>query len=74
MATVTISPRFQIVIPEEVRHALKPEAGQKVIIKLEGELAALAPQHPMQAARAMFAGIDTHVPNDPEDWTGANFT
>ena len=50
-----ISPQFQIVIPAEVRHALK----------LEGELV---------AARGMFAGIDTHVPNDPEDWTGAGFT
>ena len=66
MATVTISPRFQIVIPEEVRHALKPEAGQKVIIKLEGELAALARSTPCRQHVPCLQGSTHMFPTIPK--------
>ncbi|MDO5623927.1 MAG: AbrB/MazE/SpoVT family DNA-binding domain-containing protein [Pseudomonadota bacterium] len=67
-------PRFQIVIPKDVRRALKLQPGQKLDVRVAGDRMELVPQQPMSAARGMLEGIDTHVPNDPEDWTTPDVT
>ncbi|MBP7949267.1 MAG: AbrB/MazE/SpoVT family DNA-binding domain-containing protein [Verrucomicrobiales bacterium] len=39
MATVTVSPKFQIVIPKDIRNGLSLEPGDKVeIVQLEGRI------------------------------------
>jgi len=66
MTTISLSPKFQIVIPKAVRTALNLLAGQQLEARVIDGKIELIPLQPMQAARGMFAGIDTSVPNDDE--------
>lgn len=66
MATIHLSPKFQIVIPKNVRKALNLIAGQSLEARVSDGKIELIPLQPMQAGRGLFPGIDTHVPNDPE--------
>lgn len=57
MATVTVSPKFQIVIPKELREKLKLRPGQKLFIyELEGTLR-LEPPRSIKTLRGMAKGI-----------------
>ncbi len=66
MAIIHLSPKFQIVIPKAVRNALHLIAGQQLEARVTDGKIELIPLQPMQAARGLFPGIDTRVPNDPE--------
>ncbi len=61
MATVTISPKFQVVIPKQIRDSLKLEPGQKVqAIEYENRVE-LIPVRPITEMRGFLKGIDTTV-------------
>ncbi len=61
METVTISPKFQVVIPKTIRERLKLEPGQKVqAILYEGRIELIPLKTPRQM-RGFLAGIDTDV-------------
>ncbi len=61
MDTVTISPKFQVVIPLKVREALRLKPGQKVqVISYEGRIE-LIPVEPIRRGRGFLKGIDTEV-------------
>lgn len=66
MATVTISPKYQIVIPKDIREALELVPGQKVqAIAYEGRIE-LVPVQSASALRGFLKGIDTDVPRDDD--------
>jgi len=67
MSTVTVSPKFQVVIPETVRKGMKIKPGQKFdVIEFEGCLE-LVPVKEMRSLRGSLKGIDSDVPRDRED-------
>lgn len=66
MTSVAISPKFQIVIPKDIRRALGLVPGQRVNARVVDGRIELVPQLPMTALRGLCPGIDTQVPNDPE--------
>ncbi|ADC72037.1 transcriptional regulator, AbrB family [Thioalkalivibrio sp. K90mix] len=64
MDTLTISPKYQVVIPKVVREALHLRAGQKVqVIAYDGRIE-LIPERKMQEMRGFLAGIDPSVPRE----------
>ena len=66
MDTVTISPRFQVVIPKAIRESLKLAPGQKVqAIAYENRIE-LIPQRPMKKMRGFLKGVDTDVPREDD--------
>jgi AbrB family looped-hinge helix DNA binding protein len=66
MTTVTVSPKFQVVIPKEVREALGIKAGEKLdAIPYRGHVA-LVPVRAVKSARGFLKGIDTDVPCEPD--------
>lgn len=66
MDTVTISPKFQVVIPQRVREALRLKPGQKVqVISYEGRIE-LIPVEPIRRGRGFLKGIDTAVERDSD--------
>ena len=64
METVTISPKFQIVIPKAIRDLLRLRPGQKVqAIAYDGRIE-LVPVRRAKDVRGFLKGIDTAVPRD----------
>ena len=67
MKTVTVSPKFQVVIPREVREALNVKAGQKMRVIAYDNQVVLIPVRPIQSARGALKGIDTDVRREKSD-------
>jgi AbrB family looped-hinge helix DNA binding protein len=66
MTIVTVSPKFQVVIPLAIREALDIQPGQKLQAIQYRDRIELIPVRPMRKARGMLNGIDTSVPRDDE--------
>ncbi len=64
MGTVTISPKFQVVIPKPIREKLGLTAGQKVQAIAYEDRIELIPVRPIQQMRGFLKGIDTTVPRE----------
>ena len=60
MNTVTLSPKFQVVIPQAVRDLLKLKAGQKLQVFALGERIELVPMKPMKEMRGFMKGMNTN--------------
>ncbi len=67
MSSVALSPKFQVVIPKDVRKALNLTVGQRLEARVVGNHVELVPVLPISAIRGMCPGINTDVPNDSED-------
>jgi len=66
MEIVTVSPKFQVVIPRKVRQSLGIEIGQKVhIIPYENRIE-LIPVKPVRETRGFLKGIDTEIKREPD--------
>jgi AbrB family looped-hinge helix DNA binding protein len=66
MTSVTISPKFQVVIPKEVRDSLGLVSGQKVQVLSYQNRIELIPLKPMKAMKGFLKGIDTTVERDSD--------
>ncbi|WP_415034088.1 AbrB/MazE/SpoVT family DNA-binding domain-containing protein [Azonexus sp.] len=66
MLAVTVSPKFQVVIPQAVREQLHIEAGQKLQVLTYGQRIELLPMESPQALRGFLAGIATDVPREAD--------
>ncbi len=66
MQAVELSPKFQIVIPEEARQSLNLTSGQKLQVLLYQGRIELIPIKPMTELRGFLKGIDTIVEREPD--------
>ncbi|MBA4083151.1 MAG: AbrB family transcriptional regulator [Erythrobacter sp.] len=64
MSVVTVSPKFQVVIPRDIRVALRLEPGQKVQVLQYRNRVEFIPVQPMRKLRGFLKGIDTAVARD----------
>ena len=67
MDQVTVSPKFQVVIPRAIREMLRVKPGQKMRVIAYDDKVIFLPVRPIQAARGSLKGIDTSVERDEED-------
>jgi len=66
MKTVTVSPKFQIVIPRDVRESMDIQPGTKVqVIQYENRIE-LVPIKSPKALRGFLKGIDTSVDRESD--------
>jgi AbrB family looped-hinge helix DNA binding protein len=66
VAEVTVSPKFQVVIPKEIRESMGIVSGQKVrMIKYKNRIE-LIPLKSMSEMKGFLKGIDTEVHRDDD--------
>lgn len=66
MTTVTISPKFQIVIPKRLRESLRLRSGMKMeMIPYKGKIE-MIPLRSLQSLRGILKGIDTTIHREPD--------
>lgn len=61
MPTVTVSTKFQIVIPREIRESLRVQVGQKFQAIQYGDRIELVPIKNVKEMRGYVKGIDTAI-------------
>lgn len=61
MTSVTVSSKYQIVIPKEIRESMGIVSGQKVQIMSYQRRIEVIPLKPMKEMRGFLKGIDTTV-------------
>jgi len=59
LATVTVSPKYQVVIPAEVRERLKLKPGQKVAVVEKDGVVHLIPVRRLKELKGMVAGMSS---------------
>ena len=59
MSEVSLSPKYQIVIPKEVRRRLNLKKGQKMQIIVREGIINLIPDRPLEELRGLLVGMDT---------------
>jgi AbrB family looped-hinge helix DNA binding protein len=67
MARAIISPKFQIVIPKEIRERLDLRPGQVVSLIARDGFVNLVPQRPIGELRGLLKGADTTGYRDKTD-------
>ena len=66
MQSVTVSPKYQVVIPKIVREALKLHPGQKMqIVEYVGRIE-LIPERDIKELRGFLKGINTEFKREKE--------
>ena len=66
METVTVSPKYQVVIPSRIRELLGVEPGQKVKVILYDNRIEMIPVRPIREARGFLKGINTAVDRETD--------
>jgi len=66
METVTVSPKYQVVIPSKVRRRLGVEPGQKVKVIVYDNRIEMIPIRPVKEARGFLRGIDTTMDREAD--------
>jgi len=66
METVTVSPKYQVVIPKVVRESMGIFSGQKIQVLIYQDRIELIPIQPMKKMRGFLKGIDTTVKREKD--------
>jgi AbrB family looped-hinge helix DNA binding protein len=66
METVKLSPKFQVVIPKDIRERLKLKAGQQIQAIAYDDRIELVPVRAVKSLRGSLKGLDTTVPRDKD--------
>ncbi len=64
--TVTISPKFQVVIPRAVRKQLDLHPGQKIRVLAYGDHLSFVPVRPIKSMRGFLKGMDTTLEREDD--------
>ena len=66
MVTVTVSPKYQVVIPKEIRRQLALKPGMQLQILRFGERIEFVPVRKASQMRGFLKGIDTSVAREED--------
>lgn len=67
MTQVVVSPKYQVVIPKEVRDKLPLHKGQKMTVMAKGDLIILMPAAPLKHYRGFLKGMNSRNIREKRD-------
>jgi AbrB family looped-hinge helix DNA binding protein len=67
METVTVSKKYQVVIPEKLRKEAKIKPGDKMVAITKHGIIQYIPVLPLKETKGFIAGLDTEVLRDESD-------
>jgi AbrB family looped-hinge helix DNA binding protein len=67
MDTVTVSPKFQVVIPRAVREQMGIQAGERLEVITFDDRIELVPLRPIREMRGFLKGLDSTFQRDEDD-------
>jgi AbrB family looped-hinge helix DNA binding protein len=67
MARTRVSPKFQVVIPKEVRESIDLRVGQEMQVVAKGGVITLVPERPLSSLRGFAKGIRTDKLREKKD-------
>ena len=67
MDAVTVSPKYQVVIPLKVRERMRVKPGQKMNVIAYDNMVVFIPVRPIKQARGSLKGIDIQIERDEAD-------
>jgi AbrB family looped-hinge helix DNA binding protein len=59
MPKTRVSPKYQVVIPKEIREGLSLKPGQEMQVIRKGNVIMLVPDRPLSAYRGILRGVPT---------------
>ena len=59
MTQITVSSRYQVVIPKDVRRQVPVRTGQKLVVMVKGGLVTLLPDRPLVSFRGFLKDMET---------------
>ena len=66
MSSVTVSPKFQVVIPLAVREAMGLTPGTRLQVAQYEDRIEMIPLRPRKSMRGLLRGLDTSVPREKD--------
>ncbi len=66
MTRVRVSPKFQVVIPKEIRERIKLQPGQELQVIQVGERIELVPVKNIKEVRGILKGMNTDVEREED--------
>lgn len=69
MGISTISPKYQVVIPKEVREKLKLKSGQKMVVVAKGGVVHMIPEKPLEFFKGFLKGLNSKGLREDQDRT-----
>ena len=66
MNTVALSPKFQVVIPKDIRRALNLVSGQRMAVQLNDGKVEFIPEKTVASLRGRWPGMDTRILRDAD--------
>jgi AbrB family looped-hinge helix DNA binding protein len=67
MARTKVSPKFQVVIPKDVREGMGLRVGQELQVVAKGGVITLVPERPLSSLRGFAKGIRTDNLREKKD-------
>ena len=67
MSTVTLSPKYQVVIPRSVRERIRLQPGEQLQVISFDDRIELVPVRPMRKMRGFLKGLDATFAREEED-------
>lgn len=67
MARTRVSPKYQIVIPKEVRESMNLQVGQELQVVAKGDTITLVPERPLSSLRGFAKGVRTDNIREKKD-------
>ncbi len=66
MTTVTVSPKFQVVIPKDIRNKIELKPGQKFQVLNYGDRIEFVPIKNIKELKGFLKGIDTTIEREKD--------